>query len=160
MKYTGSSGPHKFCPTRWVENLIAAEKAERELDCLYKYKEEIENTKDKSKVNVKTNKNFVIMVQHLTDKLLKAKLAFFATIAGDVEIFLKEFQDEKPMMPLLYTHLKILVKNLLERFVEEEVFLKETDYWKIDLNKEENLLKLGKINKAIKLELLFVVVKV
>lgn len=141
LKYTGSNGPHKFCSTRWVENLIAAAKAEREHDSLQKYKNEIENTKDKTKAAVKTNKNFITMAQHLNDKLLKAKLAFFSTIAGEVEIFLKEFQDDKPMMDL-----QILLKNLLERFVKQDVILNESNYWKIDLNNEENLLKLGKIN--------------
>jgi len=92
--------------------------------------ESVEGTADEP-----TNANFRTVKEALKDKLLPAKLAFFQSVAEDVESFLREFQSEAPLAPFLYgSHVKLL-KTLMQRFVKVEV-LESTPLQKIDVLKK------------------------
>lgn len=96
IKHSGSSlFPLKFCAVRWVENFSVAERALKIIPRVCKY---IENVKEGKTPECNS---FKIVCSALDDQLLPAKLAFFQTIASDVEPFLTQFQSNSPLAPLL-----------------------------------------------------------
>lgn len=56
----------------------------------------------------------------MNDKLLPAKLAYFRSTCAIFEPFLKEFQTDAPVAPLLYNNLKSLLLTLIEKVVKQE----------------------------------------
>lgn len=66
------------------------------------------------------SKSFGHMERGLGDKLLCAKLAFFAYIAQQLKPFLKEYQCIVPMIPFLYTNHSKVTEDLLEHFVKSK----------------------------------------
>ncbi|KAJ8666255.1 hypothetical protein QAD02_007917 [Eretmocerus hayati] len=50
------------------------------------------------------------------------------------------------MMPFLFTGLKSIVDNLMQRIVRPEIIARHHDPWKIDLEDKNNLLSAGHIN--------------
>lgn len=67
-------------------------------------------------------------------------------IINDVDPFLKEFQLNEPKTPFFGTDLRILISNLLCRFVKREVLESKSNFYKIDLTKNYNFLPIRKIN--------------
>ncbi|KAG8178496.1 hypothetical protein JTE90_023424 [Oedothorax gibbosus] len=65
------------------------------------------------------------------------------SMASFVELFLTEFQGNKPLTPFLYSKLYLLVKYLLQRFVKPSVLNSSNAFsmYKINLNDKQNLLK-------------------
>lgn len=53
------------------------------------------------------------MIYYLKDKMIKPKLAFFKTIAAEIEPFLRRYQVEEPMGPYLFTDLSIILKSIM-----------------------------------------------
>ena len=127
--------PFKFCATRWVENAAVAERSMKILVNLRKFKEEVEKLKIK---DIMKNENFKNMVQFLNDDLIEPKLAFFHTIASDMEPFLTMFRSDKPMLPFLYDGLQSLIRTLMDKFVKSEV-IQNNLISKIDVTKSEYL---------------------
>ena len=70
--------------------------------------------KNKSKPNTRS---FLIIEEHIKDPLLGAKLAFFKTLSSYIQPLLREYQDNLPLAPFLYTSLRNLIIREMERFV-------------------------------------------
>ena len=49
------------------------------------------------------------------------KQEFFLNIASELEPFLKEFQGNQPLVPLLYDRLQVILRSLLNRFIKADV---------------------------------------
>ncbi|XP_046596578.1 uncharacterized protein LOC124294615 isoform X1 [Neodiprion lecontei] len=79
------------------------------------------------------------MKKAMKDKFMRAKLAFFQTIAAEVEPFLTAYQTEQPMVPYLYTDLNEIIISIMGRFVKEEVLEQSTSVCDVDVSKAENL---------------------
>ncbi|CAG2058422.1 unnamed protein product [Timema podura] len=137
MAVTGSSTfPMKFCSVRWLENVDVAKRALETLDNLKKFVEYISTHKNMKATA--SSASFKVISCSLKDKLLRPKLAFFLSLAEDLEPFLKEFQSDCPMSPFLHGNLLNILKTCMERVVKDNV-LGSTLLQKVDLKKEENL---------------------
>lgn len=127
--------PLKFCSVRWVENASAAYRALGILEHINKYISD-ERTKLPATTTVKNVKH------SLKDKLLKPKLAFFAVIASNLEVFLTKYQSRNPLVPFLYKDMDMLFRSLLERFVKKDFINTRTSNL-LKLNFEDNNIYLG-----------------
>lgn len=127
--------PLKFCPVRWLQNGNVAQRAIEMLPHLERF------VKDVSDNDRPTCASFVEVKSKLKDPLLSSKLAFFNTIASDIEPFLTFFQSDKPLAPFLYTKLQQTLCSIQERFVNPEHIGK----LKTDLDKLENLLPISNV---------------
>ena len=108
--------PPKYCATRWVENVRVAEAIIEEIPNLESYVENV------AKINKEPQSDsYKMMKDMLKDPLLKSRLCIFVTVAKDLEIFLKRFQNDKPMVPFLYEAFEIIQDNLLKRFIKPSV---------------------------------------
>lgn len=113
---TGTSEfPLKFCATRWVENLSVSERALKVFENIKKYVEH------NSKCLPDTLTCEVLMLA-CKDKLILAKIAFFAYLANILEPFLKKYQAEKPMIPFLYQDYSSVIRQMMKIILKNEVF--------------------------------------
>nr|CAD7401728.1 unnamed protein product [Timema cristinae] len=134
---TGSSTfPIKFCNVRWLENVDVAKRALETLDNWKKFVDYIST--HKTMKATASSASFKVISCSLKDKLLRPKLAFFLSLAEDLEPFLKEFQPDSPMSPFLHGNLLNILKTCMGRVVKDDI-LGSTLLQKIDLKKEENL---------------------
>lgn len=121
VDYTKCSGsykfPIKFCAVRWLQNIQVAERAEDILPNLEKYVIFVKKTPREP-----TSISYKIMINCLNDKLLKPKLAFFKSLANEVEPFLQSYQSDAPMTPFLYTDLKTIMETIMQKFLKKEIF--------------------------------------
>ena len=71
---------------------------------------------------------------------------FFSFVCGLVELYLNVFQGDRPMVPLIYSEVKSVIKSLLSLIVKPiiEKFSTATGLKNINLSSEENLLQLKK----------------
>jgi len=143
IKFTDSTTfPKKFCAVRWLQNIETSERAIKILPNLKKYVECVQGTNRKP-----SSYSYNIMVNCLKDNFLHAKIAFFQTLASDIEPFLKIYQTDSPLVPFLYTDLSNILKLVMERFVKAEVLDKcNNNLTKIDVLNKENLIGPKKIN--------------
>ena len=58
------------------------------------------------------------MKEMLNDPLLKVKLCRFVTIAKEFEVFLKKFQDGRPIASFLFEALESIINSLSKRFIK------------------------------------------
>ena len=65
-----------------------------------------------------------------------AKLSFFKTAASLVELFLREFQSEDPLAPLLHRELTDLTTTIMQRVVKQEVLAKNTSVIKVQMTSD------------------------
>ena len=79
----------KFCQVRWVENHDVAKRALEVFDDFKKYMKE----KLKSLPKTTTCNN----MEAVSDPLTVPKLAFFASVAEEIEPFLKKYETAQPM---------------------------------------------------------------
>ena len=84
--------------------------------------------------------NYTLFKEFITDPLFGPKLAFFKTLASDVELFLREFQSDWPLAPFLHSALNSLPQSVMERFIKPEC-IKPL----VDVIKDANLLPFGEI---------------
>ena len=61
------------------------------------------------------------LIHIFQDDMLLAQLAFFQSLASDIEPFLTEYQSNDPLAPFLHSSLYHLLKCLMPRFVKDEV---------------------------------------
>lgn len=87
-----------------------------------------------------------MMVHCLEKKFLQPRLAFFQTLAVDIEPFLKLFQSDEPLVPFLYTDLIIILKMVMSRFIKQELLNQYTDISKTDILIIDNNVGAKKIN--------------
>lgn len=136
----GNKFPLKHCTTRWLENVKCLERALLVLDNVSKF---IVNTKTLQ------SKPYTIVTEHIKDKFIKCKLAFYKVISSDCEPFLRRFQSSSPLVPYLYSHLLDLLRTLLSRCVKSNKLSAANTASKlvsIDLHDAQNLLDLNKID--------------
>lgn len=142
--YTNASGskefPLKFCAIRWLENVRVVDRACAILLNLRKYTDKVVKEKKVPKCA-----SYEIVSNALTDKLLSARLAFFRTLASDVEPFLTDFQSDDPLAPFLYERIVALLKTVMVRFVRPDI-LNEMQLSKIDLDNKDHVLGAKYIN--------------
>ena len=126
--------PAKFCSSRWIENEHPAKVAIQILSNIKNFVESVKLTKSKTYKKV---------VELLKNPMIQAELGFFQGISHEVEIYLTKFQTTKPMVPFIYGELYDLITKLMDRFVKPEIMntvKTAADIFKIDLNKQSNLL--------------------
>lgn len=133
--------PLKFCAVRWLQNGVAAERAGLILKNLEKYIAGVQKEKKEPKSD-----SYELMKKSVKDKFIRAKLAFFKTIAAEVEPFLTAYQAEQPMVPYLYTDLHGIVISVMGRFVKEDVLEKTTSVCDVDVFKVDNLKRAKDVN--------------
>lgn len=126
--------PLKFCQVRWVENVNVAHRALEVFPNVKKYVES-------AKKNLPSNFTTGILEDACCDKLILAKFAFFNSVAGLLEPFLKKFQTPSPMAPFLYDSTRDLIRHIMSRFIKHEV-LREAitllKLFKIDVSSSKN----------------------
>lgn len=137
--YTHYSGcdtfPLKFCAIRWLENAKVAERAISILPNIIKYVDAVKKNK-----RTPTCNSFKIVATAIEDKMLGPKLSFFRSLASDVEPFLRKFQSDAPLVPLLYGSLMATMRTVMSRFVKAEIIESGQDLSKVDLTNKENLI--------------------
>ncbi|XP_063218622.1 uncharacterized protein LOC134528886 [Bacillus rossius redtenbacheri] len=135
---TGSSlFPLKFCPVRWLDNVPVADRALKILPNLRNYVAGLKSNTEP------TCASFVIVKSAIKDVLLGPKLAFFSSVAAEVEPLLKEYQTNDPMAPYLFSDFSSVIKNFMTRFVKADV-MANTTLSKIDLSANNLLSRLNK----------------
>lgn len=141
IHYSGSSEfPLKFCAVRWLQNIVVTERAEKLLPNLRAYVEGVKNTNREP-----TSYSYSKMVKGLSDPFIRPKLAYFKTIAAQLEPFLKQFQSDAPLGPYLYTDLQNILQFMMSSFVKPEIMEKEK-ITEIDVLDKTKLIGAKKIN--------------
>ena len=116
------------------------------LDDLKKFVDAVE---DKT-VNVtkrKSNENMLKALKNI--KLLRSRLEFFVSVARELEPFMRQYQTNNPLAPLMYNELQRIMCKLLRRFIKADLVndLKSgSAIMKFDIKKELNLLPLKEVD--------------
>lgn len=84
--------PSKFCSVRWLENSVVPKRMLDIFENLNIYVNHMKN--DKTQKSTQSSKSFKTVEQLLNHNLLQAKLAFFASLAEEMESFLRQFQSD------------------------------------------------------------------
>ena len=106
----GTIFPRKFCPTRWVENVTAAERA---INAWFSVLKVIKYYEGLAPSKRPKNKSYETLVKCVRDQFMIIKFHFFKDIADHLQAFLKGFQTDVPMVPLMSDMLETLVRRLL-----------------------------------------------
>lgn len=109
--------PLKFCKSRWLENVSVLT---RLLDILPTVKTFMTSVEKKDIPDPKT-KSFEVIKNIVNDELFPAKCNFVIFIAKEIEPFLTLYQTDKPMIPFLAGDLHNLIKELMEKFLKDEI---------------------------------------
>ena len=103
-----------------------------------------------SKSKRPSSKSYHTLKAALDDKLMPTKLHSFEHIASIIELYLKRYQTDKPMVPFMYYDSKDIVYQLLEIIVKPAVsdsFKAKPQIWKdIDLSKDNSLISARKLD--------------
>lgn len=94
--------PMKFCSVRWLE---ISKVVKRALDLYEKLKKFVDHVNTNKMKNISSSASFITLSSALEDKLLRPKIAFFQSVAEDLQPFLRAFQTDCPMAPFLYSDL-------------------------------------------------------
>ena len=96
----------------------------------------------------------------LADPMPEKYLSFCAFATGDFESFLLQFQNDQPMIHMLYDGMFNLLTNLMKKFIKKKVLFNEngdfhakkdllkSDVLKAKCNKPLNLIDIGKKVKS------------
>ena len=76
---------------------------------------------EKKKVKDPKTKSFKTLKAACADASIEVKLNFLISVAQELEPFLEFYQSDKPLMPFINSDLFNTVRNLLRRFMKEEV---------------------------------------
>ena len=116
---TGSTiFPLQFCGVRWVENCSVAERAILIWENIKKYVYFIASGPKK---NIPKCASFKTVSVAVNEPLTCARLQLFINTSKVVEPFLRKFQTNKPMAPFLAEDIYKILKDLMERFIKEEM---------------------------------------
>jgi hypothetical protein len=127
--------PLRLCSTRWLV-------AERAIDIwpgIVKYVKKV-SSGPRSKVPAVSS--FQKLIMHVQEPLNVAKLQFFINVAEGLQVFLKKFHGDNPLLPFLAEELYSLLKVLLQHFIRPEVLEKvntKTKLAAIDVMVTENV---------------------
>lgn len=94
-----------------------------------------------------SSKSYMIVKKAINDPLLPAKLAFFHSMASEMESFLKEYQTDTPLIPFLYSDLTNCMRRLMECFIQKDPLKKNV--MEIDLEDEKSFLPYRQIDAGI-----------
>ena len=106
--------PLHFCGHRWCENENCANCAETLWPVYVKF---IRHLKSLPKSSQPQCKSYEVLLRAIEDPLQQAKLKFVEFIASKLNIFLRGFQTDQPMVPFLCDVLKNLLLSLLRMFI-------------------------------------------
>ena len=116
--------PLKFCPHRWVEDVVVAERAHQMWPNIKKYVSSFRATPKKAPQTA----SYATIKEACEDPLTVTKLKFFISVAKQLQPFLLKFQTDAPMAPFLGQSLKDLLLTLMGRFIKKDV-LEQTDLY-------------------------------
>lgn len=117
-KVTGSAVfPLKYCQHRWLENVTVLERAIEIWPHVQKYVADVKA----AKVPHPKNKSFESIENTCSDPMFLVKANVFLSIALELQPFLIKYQTDKLMLPYLADDLFSVLKNLLQRFVTDDV---------------------------------------
>jgi len=85
------------------------------------------------------------MVKGLNDLFIRPELAYFKTITGQLEPFLRQFQNDESLGPYLYTDLQNILQFMMSSFVKPEIMEKEK-LTETDVLNKSKLIGAKKIN--------------
>lgn len=68
--------------------------------------------------NLNVGRLIISLQSSFADPLMKAKISFFASISGDFEPMLREFQSPEPRFLFLYTAIISILKVVLSRILK------------------------------------------
>ena len=147
IKVTGTlTFPMKFVGIHWLENGVVAARAIAILSSLEKFV----NAVKPKEIKTTTFKSLSTLIQSFENlPLLRARLEFFSLIATELVSFLREFQSNALLAPMLYERLQVLLRKLMKRFVESNVLKGARtgkELVKIDLEKNSNLRSLFEVD--------------
>lgn len=134
--------PSKFCGHRWCENEDCAEKALTIIKGYQKFVTHVCSLKKSAQPNSK-NKSFQTLKSMVRDPLISAKLKFFAMVSGKLNVFLRGFQTDKPMIPFMADVLGDIVRDFIERIILKDTLKKASNLYQmiqLDLN-DKNIRK-------------------
>lgn len=146
VKVTGSSElPLKFVSHRWLENVVVSERALNIWDNIEVY---VKAVKEKRIPNP-GNKSFEVIKEAADDKLVLAKLHYFKCIASQLQPFLANYQTDKPMVCFLATDLSTVLRNLVRRFIKDDLLSEATKVEKlmlVDVEEKSNYKSYKKVD--------------
>ena len=148
LKIEGAKMPMKFCSTCWLEDAPVAERAIEIWPKVVKYIKEVE-AGPKSKIPKIAS--FSTLRSATKDPLMPAKLQFFVTQANVLKPYLAKYQTQNPMAVFMAEDIYNLVHSLFSKFVKKEVLENANSMAKIariELEKDENLVELKKVEKG------------
>jgi len=132
--------PLRFCSTRWLEEDIpVAIRAIEIWPSIVKYVNKI-TSGPKSKIPAISS--FQKLIHHCRNPLTSVRLQFFISVAEILQLFLKKFQTNTPIIAYLAEELYTLLKTILERFIKQAVLEKATSQTKlanVDIMAPENV---------------------
>ena len=116
--------PLKFCPHRWVEDVVVAERAHQMWPNIKKYVSSFRATPKKAPQTA----SYATIKEACEDPLTVTKLKFFISVAKQLQPFLLKFQTDAPMAPFLGQSLKYFLLTLMGRFIKKDV-LEQADLY-------------------------------
>ena len=112
---TGTSTfPLKFCRHRWLENVPVSVRAQD-----IKYVKTVQKDKQYCEPTSKSYQTVKKIVN--TDPLICLKMAFFESVAKQLQPFLVLFQSDSPLLPFMSTHLQKMITALMKRFIKSDL---------------------------------------
>ena len=110
--------PMSYCGHRWCEN----EKACNRADTIWQsYTKFIKFCSSQPKSNQPKGKRWVCLVEALKDPLIRAKFKLVELIAAKLNVYLRGFQSDQPMIPFMFNILKEIVESILRMFILRDV---------------------------------------
>ncbi|XP_070176232.1 uncharacterized protein [Littorina saxatilis] len=117
VTWTGcTSFPKKFCAHRWLENVSVCERVLEIWPHLQTFAHKLKAAK-----NCPSTDTFCTVLKCCNDVLFTVKLQIFISIAKDIEPFLRQYQTDKPVLPFLADDLFDVVRNMMGRFVKDDI---------------------------------------
>ena len=106
--------PLPYCGYRWCENECCLNRAEAIRQCFVKF---IEYLNKLVKSKQPQGKSFSILQEAIKDPLMAAKFKLVEFVAGKLNLFLRGFQTDQPMVPFLAEVLKDILFSIMSMFI-------------------------------------------
>ena len=130
--------PRKFCPTRWTENQEVVTRATEIWENLQRTIKEFSSLPNSKRPQCKS---YDTLLLYVSDPLIKVKFHFFKDLASHLEVFLRKYQTDDPMMPFLSNELETILGCLMKMFLKDNILEEAVTPFKlvkVDVNKTEN----------------------
>ena len=139
--------PMKFCLNRWVENVTVAE---RDVNTWFSVLKVVKYYEGLAPSKRPKNKSYETLVKCVKDQFMIIKFHFFKDIADQLQTFLKRFQTDAPIVPLMSDTLETLMRRFLKIFTKNTIVDDASTPYpllKINVNDRDNQLPWHKISK-------------